>query len=80
MIWVGLTIIFESNEWNIDIVICKPDSPTIHANMELHKKMLKGSEVERLKILELKNQALSDGFKEKGVTSSQIYKDILKLV
>ncbi len=80
MIWVGLTIIFESNEWNIDIVICKPDSPTIHTNMELHKEMLKVSEEDRLKILELKNQALTDGSKEKGVTSSQIYKDVLKLV
>ena len=80
MRWVGLTIILESKEWNIDIVICKPDSQTIHTNIELHKEMLKVSEEDRLKILELKNQALTDGSKEKGVTSSQIYKDVLKLV
>jgi hypothetical protein len=79
IIWIGLTVKFKENNWNIDITLADPDSPNVHTNIELHKKMLKISEEDRLEILKLKNKALIKGKKKKGQTSSEIYKRVLKL-
>lgn len=76
-IWFNPRLDYLGNRWNIDIWLVTEDEPISHHNMELHKQMLQITELQRIKILQLKYDALLNGTKEKGQTSVEIYNSVL---
>ncbi|MDQ5914008.1 MAG: hypothetical protein QG623_627 [Patescibacteria group bacterium] len=78
-IWIGLTIPYRKEVWNIDLTLADPKSPDVHTNMLLHKSMLKIDDKRRYKILKIKYRSLKSGTKVKGQTSSETYKKVLNI-
>ncbi len=74
--YVCLTIPFPEKRWNIDIWFTLPDE---QVNDGLERQILSATPEQLEKILLLKYQAMTSGQKEKGVTSIQIYKQVLGL-
>jgi hypothetical protein len=72
-IWFGPYMLFEDNIWNIDIWL----TPLDELNTGLHEKMLSITPEQRDAILIIKQQALENGIKKKGITSAEIYKSVL---
>lgn len=76
-IWFGPIVWYKGSRWNIDIWFVTQDEPYSHHNQELHKRMLQITDEQKNTILKIKYDALQAGTKEKGVTSSEIYKAVL---
>lgn len=76
-IWFGPLIYHNSNKWNIDIWLVTKKEPYSHHNQKLAKRMMEITEAQRNIILDIKYNCLVNGRKEKGITSSNIYKAVL---
>lgn len=76
-IWFGPPIWHNQNKWNIDIWLVTQNERYSHHNSPLHKRMLSITEEQRKIILEIKNQLLKKGLKNKGITSVEIYNAVL---
>lgn len=76
-IWFGPLIWHNQNKWNIDIWLVTQNERYSHHNSPLHKRMLSITEEQRKIILEIKNQLLKKGLKNKGITSVEIYTAVL---
>lgn len=71
-LFVGLTIPFPDNRWNVDVwfTLTEPDK-------SFDQKILNASQEQKDEILLKKFKAVKNGTKEKGVTSFEIYNSIL---
>lgn len=76
-IWFGPQINNKGKKWNIDIWFVSQDETNSHHNQDLAKRMLSITEAQRKIILDIKYQCLVNDQKEKGITSSDIYKAVL---
>jgi len=73
-LFVGLTVPFPDNRWNIDIwfTLTEPDKT-------IDQIILAATQKQKDNILEKKFEVAKNGKKEKGITSFEIYKSILEI-
>lgn len=73
-LFIGLTVPFPVERWNIDIWFIVSDTLPKDTLAELIKK---ATDEQKQTILEIKYELMNSGKKQKGVTSAEIYKAVL---
>jgi hypothetical protein len=74
-LFLGLTIPFPKDRWNIDVwFLVEEELPTD----ELADLIAKASQEQKDTILQIKYELLNNSQKEKGITSAEVYKAVLK--
>ena len=73
-LYLGLSIPFPENRWNIDAWFLVQDA---HKDDEITKLVKSASKDQKDTILEIKYDLLQRGLKQKGMTSADIYKAVL---
>jgi len=74
-LYIGLTIPFPKERWNIDIwFIVANDLPPD----EMSQLIAKATEEQKATMLEIKYELMKSGRKEKGVTSADVYKAVVE--